>query len=515
MGASRSRKLTVVFLLLVAFFLIATVQGEEPFTESGRYVFNPDQSTLVQTGGFAGVHWTYAIEGRFCLIVDTEAGAAQFEQVDANAVDTSEPLRTLDPNDAFNLTGLVGAVIDETTIEFTGQAANETDVRLTLTFEDDTVQLLGETIPPPNSADFFLLNLDATATRKYNGGAGEPNHPYLIHTPEQMNAIGADPNDWDRHFRLTADIDLSAYQGTEFRVIGCWRDHPAKKIPFTGVFDGNTHRILNFAWSSDDAAFVGLFGYVDGPRAEIRNLGLIAPRVEVMGGSYNVGSLVGCLSCGKLVDCYAEDGSVRVNWGAGGLVGFTCEGTLIKNCYTTGTVTGTWVTGGLVGCNQGLITNCRSTATVTGRGYTGGLAGGNKRGNISYSCSTGKVVGSHDIGGLVGRNQGLGMSGVITDSYSTAEVVGEQDVGGFLGSRDLGSPGTLVACFWDVETSGQVTSAAGTGLTTADMQRADTFLEAGWDFVGETENGTDDIWWILEGQDYPRLWWESAEEIKE
>jgi hypothetical protein len=26
--------------------------------------------------------------------------------------------------------------------------------------------------------------------------------------------------------------------------------------------------------------------------------------------------------------------------------------------------------------------------------------------------------------------------------------------------------------------------------------------------VGETANETDDIWWILEGQDYPRLWWQ-------
>ncbi len=39
-----------------------------------------------------------------------------------------------------------------------------------------------------------------------------------------------------------------------------------------------------------------------------------------------------------------------------------------------------------------------------------------------------------------------------------------------------------------------------------------TFAEAGWDFVDETENGTDDIWWILEGQDYPRLWWEPVED---
>ncbi|MHC4541577.1 MAG: hypothetical protein ACYTEK_25230 [Planctomycetota bacterium] len=36
--------------------------------------------------------------------------------------------------------------------------------------------------------------------------------------------------------------------------------------------------------------------------------------------------------------------------------------------------------------------------------------------------------------------------------------------------------------------------------------------EAGWDFLGETANDTDDIWWILEGKDYPRLWWEPIPE---
>jgi hypothetical protein len=40
------------------------------------------------------------------------------------------------------------------------------------------------------------------------------------------------------------------------------------------------------------------------------------------------------------------------------------------------------------------------------------------------------------------------------------------------------------------------------------MQTASTFLEAGWDFIDETANGTEDIWWIDEGNDYPRLWWE-------
>jgi hypothetical protein len=40
------------------------------------------------------------------------------------------------------------------------------------------------------------------------------------------------------------------------------------------------------------------------------------------------------------------------------------------------------------------------------------------------------------------------------------------------------------------------------------MQTADTFLNFGWDFVDETANGTEDIWWIDEGVDYPHLWWE-------
>ena len=73
--------------------------------------------------------------------------------------------------------------------------------------------------------------------------------------------------------------------------------------------------------------------------------------------------------------------------------------------------------------------------------------------------------------------------------------------------------GEVSGCFWDIETSGRTTSHGGEGKTTAEMQTAGTFLEAGWDFADETVNGTEDIWWILEGQGYPRLWWEPTEDI--
>jgi hypothetical protein len=41
------------------------------------------------------------------------------------------------------------------------------------------------------------------------------------------------------------------------------------------------------------------------------------------------------------------------------------------------------------------------------------------------------------------------------------------------------------------------------------MQRLDTFLNAGWDFVGENVNGKMDVWFLPAG-DYPRLFWEGV-----
>jgi hypothetical protein len=40
---------------------------------------------------------------------------------------------------------------------------------------------------------------------QYGGGTGEPDDPHLIYTAEQMNAIGTEPNDWSKHFRLMKD----------------------------------------------------------------------------------------------------------------------------------------------------------------------------------------------------------------------------------------------------------------------------------------------------------------------
>jgi hypothetical protein len=47
----------------------------------------------------------------------------------------------------------------------------------------------------------------------------------------------------------------------------------------------------------------------------------------------------------------------------------------------------------------------------------------------------------------------------------------------------------------------------GVPLTDTEMKQAGSFT--GWDFVGESINGTEDIWTICEGRDYPHLSWEN------
>jgi hypothetical protein len=192
-----------------------------------------------------------------------------------------------------------------------------------------------------------------------------------------------------------------------------------------------------------------------------------------------------------------------------GLFGRLASGAEVKNLGIVNvSITGSGgCFGGLVGYNYGgTVTQCYSTGIVSGDGLVGGLVGING-GSITTSYSTGAVSGNFFVGGLVGSNWGD-----VTQCYSIGAVTGTEDfVGGLVGS---GSPDYVTASFWDFQTSGLPIpfSAGGTAKTTAEMQTAKTFLDAGWDFVGETANGTEDIWWIDEGKDYPRLWWQAAPE---
>ena len=272
-----------------------------------------------------------------------------------------------------------------------------------------------------------LLTLPAPA--QYSGGSGTAGDPYQIATAADLIALGETPDDYDKHFILTADIDLDPnLPGRKIfdrAVIAPDRDRVLggfNGTSFTGTFDGNGHTISHLTIAG--RAYLGLFGLL-AEGGEVSELGLEA--VDVNG----IRDYVGGYCTYRYV---------------GSLVGYNC-------------------------------------------------------GSITASYSAGSVSGTSDVGGLVGEN-----GGSIATSYSTGTVTGDADVGGLVGDNR----GSVTSSFWDMQTSGIAGSDGGIGLTTAEMQTAGTFLEAGWDFVGETANGMEDIWWILEGQDYPRLWWEAA-----
>ena len=378
---------------------------------------------------------------------------------------------------------------------------------------------------------------DLHAKYGYGGGTGEPNDPYLITTAEDLMLLGDNPEDYDKHFILTADIDLDPIlPGRKIFDRAVIAPRSFQRAHFTGVFDGNGHKITNLTIDDTGAGndYLGLFGYIG--YGEVRNLGLEGGSVS---GDERVGGLVGDNS-GTLSNCYFT-GSVTGNDHVGGLVGANYLG-IVSDCVSSADVIGQGDVGGLVGHNSigtlsnccstglvaagdfaanigglvgfnwdGIVLNCYSTGDVTGIDWNGGGLVGRNWGDVSNCYCTGSVTGgnySEDIGGLVGENLGDVLNCYCTGLVTTGKR--SEDVGGLVGGNE--QDGSITSSFWDTETSGQTISAGGTGKTTAEMQTASTFLDAGWDFVDETANGTEDIWWILEGRDYSRLWWEAAEQ---
>jgi hypothetical protein len=378
----------------------------------------------------------------------------------------------------------------------------------------------------------LLATITSITTAQYSGGSGTADAPYQIATAEDLMLLSETPEDYDKHFILTADIDLDpnllgrkvfdgAVIAPDAELATSAYDGPS----FTGVLDGRNHTISNLTIVGKQ--YLGLFGRT-GSGAEIRRVGLAA--VQVYGTGFYVGGLVGRNQYGSIHASYS-DGSVSADSNVGGLVGCNEYGS-ISSSHSSGSISGTgWGVGGLVGCNYaGSVVMSYSTGSISGSGSgAGGLVGDNdEEASIATSCAGGAVSGRYYVGGLSGDNEGRistsyssgsaaaeyryvgGLvgetAGSVTMSYSSAAVSGVSDIGGLVGILDFG--GVVNQSFWDTETSGQAESDGGAGMSTAEMQAVVVFLEAGWEFVGESANGTEAIWTIVDGEDYPRLTWE-------
>jgi hypothetical protein len=331
----------------------------------------------------------------------------------------------------------------------------------------------------------------STGRLGYGGGSGEPNNPYRVETVEQFLTIGCHPEDFNKSFVLTADLDFDAVEHSQALPIGFDR------MPFNGRFDGGSHTLSNLTILHPRAMGVGVFGLVgnasvvqhnDEVEYEIRDNGsysvksssrvdpalssnsvitsLHLQNVSVVGRQH-VGGLIG-LGLGEAIDC-SVSGQVAGLVGIGGLVGCSLGGTIsacradvqaagdvavgglvgmatgpvnVLDCRAEGTATGQVFTGGLMGyLTRGTVDRCAARADVYGRYNAGGLLGVAYSPAVTQSCCTGAVRGQWGIGGFAGDAG----SAVISDSYCRADVTGGEMTGGFAG--EMSSNGRIARCY--------------------------------------------------------------------
>ncbi len=296
------------------------------------------------------------------------------------------------------------------------------------------IALLFATIP----SDF----LTATATTvEFAGGSGTQEDPYLIATKEHLNNVR---NHLNAHHKMIADIEFTdadfANDGLFYNKGQGWSPIGTDySSPFTGIFDGNSHKITNLYINStltpdNYQICAGLFGYGDG--CQISNLTLVntsisvtAPYAAVSAGSFlgytdefgSGASITNCISNGKIYVSHGNVGGIAGSFekgtisactnycsidsssaDAGGIICSLSQGD-ISDCYNYGDIgletTSTGRCGGIVSSTFGTITSCANFGNVISLFESGGIAGSSND-TISNCENTGTITAKYSAGGI-------------------------------------------------------------------------------------------------------------------
>lgn len=378
-------------------------------------------------------------------------------------------------------------------------------------------QPIGHVVTDDNRMDFFSTKPDGESRLSYS--------------------MGKIPEDWEE-YPFTGTFDGNGYKITDLYIDRVETEPPGSMQGLFGyVKDAEIKNLemensnvagyayigslVGFAYSSTimgcdisgeisgNTGIGGLAGYIEESAvfdcsSDVDIIG-ISDVTVIMQPSGQGGGLIGWAKLSNIDNCNST-ATVNVVGGAGGLIGGTIQSTVtnsssnsevdvhytggcligvamttsISNCKSAGIVSGDSNNiGGLIGrANNANITISYSTSTVSGYNFVGGLVGTFELSMISNCYNIGEVTGSAATGGLVGFNYG---DSQIINSYSIGVVIADEDVGGLVGFNHENA--SVVNSYWDMETSGQSSSAAGEGRTTEEMTfpyAENTYVD--WDF---------------------------------
>jgi len=345
----------------------------------------------------------------------------------------------------------------------------------------------------------------AQSGSEFTGGDGTEGNPWQISTAGQLAAL----NNYvgytlaDKHFILTADIDLTEYlspgnpgnnDGKGWDPIGDFDNKSDSETAFYGSLDGQGFTVSGLWIDRVEEDFIGLFGYTQ--NATLENMRIEIADEGVKGNLY-VGGLVGEAMYTTITGCSVSGGMVCGYARTGGLAGYLLESSA-NACFASvdirlleieGEDDGSYRTaysGGLAGLvdSNSSLTDCYATGSVS-------LA--NEEGNYNKQDIR--------LGGLAGF---LTNNSEITRCYATGEVTASKGYPGGLAGENYNS--TITSSYFNSDTNdvlngvGNVSSDGVEGKSVVDLRKKATFED--WTFDST-------LWTIQEGTTAPYFNWQT------
>lgn len=291
----------------------------------------------------------------------------------------------------------------------------------------------------------------------FAGGSGTREDPYLISTPDQLNAIR---QGLDKHYKLESDIDLSAW-GDWMPIGGEELERHGDPTPFTGSFDGAGHVIRGMTitgkrsdYQREDQALgfeahcFGLFAHVKGREEKtapgdayddatlggVSNLGVVDFNInidasDVING-WNppiIGAIAATAKNARIVGCWSNGGTAQTGSGTvGGIVG-EATNSAIRECWNGSALTGSEV-GGIAGAswdtwfgrcfNAGALNGEQACGISFDRSYRIGETEKRNRPLIQYCYNSGAISGSLTVG--------VGLADTIDNIYNAGALSGQE-----------------------------------------------------------------------------------------
>lgn len=238
--------------------------------------------------------------------------------------------------------------------------------------------------------------------------------------------------------RLAADIDLSEHGWEGLGGVTANYD-------FKGTFDGGNHTITGIYCNDENADEQGLFGCLSS--ATVKNVKIDD---SIIVGRYNVGGLAGNADYSTVQNILVDRSVILGSFSIGGVVG--SEAKVISNCVNYAYVSGYCNIGGILGgpsftipSDDTRIINCVNYGEVSGQSnYVGGIVG-YMLGTLYNSANYGKVDGTSEVGGLIGR---LTETGKAYNNFTVGSVSGTDVFIGAVVGRIYKNKGDADQCYY-------------------------------------------------------------------